>query len=188
MSSRWPSTVRMRPNSRTMSTKPLRNSGSPPVRRTLVIPSETNRPRHPEIVAYRELRELRPFAARAAIDAFVIAAIGDGDAQIADASSEFVGQVHAISSWLGCPIPPSFGGVGLSHSVVPCAKLSGNVPKSRSFASLRMTTQNVRGKEERAEHTARCRSAHVSFPSTGGVDVSLHTLGPETSGTPPPQP
>ncbi len=46
--------------------------------------------RHAQVVGDRHLRKLRPVAARAAVDAFVVAAIGDGDPQIADAASVFV--------------------------------------------------------------------------------------------------
>ena len=45
----------------------------------------------------------------------------------------------------------------------------------------------VRRKDE--TQTYRRTLLAVSFPSTGGVDVSLHTLGPANFvGTPPPQP
>ncbi len=48
--------------------------------------------RHAQVVGDRHLRKLRAIAARAAIDAPVVAAIGDGDPQIADAPSVFVGE------------------------------------------------------------------------------------------------
>ena len=47
--------------------------------------------RHAQVVGDGHLRKLRPVAARAAIDALVVAAIGDGDPQIADAPAVFVG-------------------------------------------------------------------------------------------------
>ena len=46
--------------------------------------------RHAQIIRYRHLRELRPVAARAAVDTLVVTAIGDGYPQIADAAAVLV--------------------------------------------------------------------------------------------------
>ena len=54
--------------------------------------------RHAQVVGDRHLRKLRAVAARAAIDAPVVAAVGDGDSQIADAPSVFVREKHAVRS------------------------------------------------------------------------------------------
>src|SRR5271166_5780301 len=56
-----------------------------------------------------------------------------------------------------------------------------------SFSSIE-TVLDVQGQGRQSARGDTARLS-VSFPSTGGVDVSLHTLGPaERHGTPPPQP
>src|SRR5664280_3204500 len=52
--------------------------------------------RHPQVISNRHLGKLRAVGARAAIDAPVVAAIGDGYPQVADAPSEFVDEEHAV--------------------------------------------------------------------------------------------
>ena len=44
----------------------------------------------------RQLRVLRTFVAGAAVDALVVAAVGDGDAQVGDGPSEPVAQTHRL--------------------------------------------------------------------------------------------
>ena len=46
--------------------------------------------RHAQVVGDGHLRKLRPVAARTAVDALVVTAIGDGDPEIADAAAVFV--------------------------------------------------------------------------------------------------
>ena len=94
-------------SSRTKSTTPLRNSGSPPVRRIFLIPNAGEYPRHTEVVGERQVAVQRAFVASAAVDTLVVAAIGDRDPEIGDGAAEFVGEGHGrwsivIGRWPGC--------------------------------------------------------------------------------------
>src|SRR5208282_1656604 len=96
---------------------------------------------------------LRSVVARAAIDALVVATVRDRDPQIANAPSELVVKQHLS--------PHRNGG----HRENP-------------WPLFQAVTQNlfVQGKKRRQRTRTPARLI-VSFPSTGGVDVSLHTLG-----------
>ena len=120
---------------------------------------------HAEIVGDRHLGKLRTIVARAAIDAPVVAAIGNRDPQVADAPSEFVGEKHAIR----------FSPFAL-RSCHP-ERCSRRTPIAQDKSSIRLKSLDVRRKKE-GQRARRTAPLIVSFPSTGGVDVSLHTLGP----------
>src|SRR5215469_11913792 len=64
---------------------------------------------------------------------------------------------------------------GLRHSVFPPS------PKSKREKAKCRFEILVLEEEKRSRHAALLRLA-VSFPSTGGVDVSLHTLDPARAG------
>src|SRR6516164_9871841 len=59
-------------------------------------PQRNEEPSDAQIIPDWHFGKLRAISARAAVDTLVIAAVGDGDPQIADAPSEFVGKEHAI--------------------------------------------------------------------------------------------
>ena len=81
-SSGSPSRVRRRDSSCTRSTSPRRNSGSPPVSRTLVMPRLTKIPISRRYSSMASSGYCGAHLAGAAVDAFVVAAVGDGDAQV----------------------------------------------------------------------------------------------------------
>jgi hypothetical protein len=89
---RFAGKVRMRASSRTISTRPRRSSGSPPVSRTLVMPRPTKRRMRRRYSSMPSSGYLRSDLARAAVDALVVAAIGDGDAEVVNDAAVAVGQ------------------------------------------------------------------------------------------------
>ena len=71
-------------------TMPLRRRGSPPVRRTFWIPGTDEDPDHPQVLFHGQLSKLSAVGAGAAIDALVVAAVGDGDTQVGNGPAEFI--------------------------------------------------------------------------------------------------
>jgi len=57
-------------------------------------PHADQHPRHAQIVGKRQVAIKRAFVAGAAVNALVIAAIGNRDSQIGDAAAELVGKKH----------------------------------------------------------------------------------------------
>ena len=53
-------------------------------------------PHHAQVVGDGQLGILRAFVAGAAVDALVVAAVGDGDAQVGDGPAEGVAQARAV--------------------------------------------------------------------------------------------
>ena len=96
MSRAWPSRVRIALNSETIPTMPAPQQGLAAGQPDLGDAQADKDARQAQIVGDRHLGKLWPIVAGAAVDALVVAAVGDRDAQIADAASEFVGEKHAI--------------------------------------------------------------------------------------------
>ncbi len=71
--------------SRTISKRPERRRGSPPVRRTFSTPRDDKELDHSEVIVDWKFGILRAFIPRSAIDAFIVAAIRDRDTKIGNA-------------------------------------------------------------------------------------------------------
>src|SRR5215467_12000393 len=68
-------------------------SGNP----DLFDPRSDQNSSHAQVIGEWEVGVHSPVVACAAVDTTVVAAVGDGDAQVGDRSSEFVAQLHEIS-------------------------------------------------------------------------------------------
>ncbi len=83
----------------------LRSSGSPPVRRTFSNAQGDEDPDHPQVILHGQLGKLSTLGAGAAVDALVVAAVGDGDTQIGDGASELVFQSSSGQRCRGLAAP-----------------------------------------------------------------------------------
>ena len=82
----------------TSSTRPRRSRGSPPVSRTLVMPRPTKSSIRRRYSSMPSSGYCAPDLAGAAVDALVVAAVGDGDAQIVDDAAVAVGRAGVRAS------------------------------------------------------------------------------------------
>src|SRR5208283_2042556 len=125
-------------------------------------PKRNQDARHAQVIGKRKFGIGYAVRPRSAIDAPVVAAIGDRDPQIVNGAPEFVGEKHVVSRW----------SIILSRLA---AAVSRNPERQttddqRPFFDWML---HVKAKKQRAG----ANSANVSFPNTGGTDVSIRTLG-----------
>ena len=122
-------------SSRIRSIRPRRSSGSPPVRRTLVMPRPTKSLIRRRYSSIAKLGILRAVFAGAAVDALVVAAVGDGDAQVVDHAAVAVGQPaeRRFSSGEVRKQQPS----ALSQAIPFCCMFAGKAAQETGSTSVR---------------------------------------------------